>query len=1525
MTMTLPYNNRNTRPPLQVEETAVDFYVKSKTSPPIIATADAILPSTSPAMVNGNTSVKKKKKRKVIRVVKRVRRRLPGEPAPAADSPRISRQVVDKETFEMLVSREQQKRGRSVECAVRGGAIIASAGNNKRRGVPSLKAKLDQISTLAPNGRGTASLKSTPEATRDKRLSVVPVKNYNYNNISTQPTNKTITKQRSKSQPRRIMNHPTQPPPPPPRRRAPPAQTRTPTLEPPLFTLSNNIAMAAAAMNVRKAQLAMSATNISKDDPTNSNQQQSRRLQAPHQLQQLQTQAAVHTATMPRGKSLGPRRSKEQGTTAAAAALEKTSKNTRKPPARTRSQSLEAHSTKNQSLTRIQQQSQTLNNNEQRNKEQRSTEQRKKGDGTMDAAAVALKHTSKFQRKPPARTRSKSLEPPSTKQSSTRIQQEYQRNNKEQGNQEEQRTTKSAATDRSSKNTRRPPVQTRSKSLEPPFTNQSSTRVQQEHSQQRLQQNNNEQRKEAGTTTANTAKCDPATKNTRRPPVRTRSKSLEPPLSNQSSTRVQHEHSQQRLNQNNNEQHNTASRGTSLDRRRRGSMVSYAAAALERRVMAIKDGSLSPPQRIKPATTTTLRAIVPFAKAVASNRHETTMPGSLLLNLESMHSDATAKANNHSSEQIIRSLSSLPVQVKDVQQPLRHTKRLVRRQSVPARRRISPNDKEESSSPGATRLKTRVARRPTIQPFGGLSTMSKCTTATTSNSAAVSAKPLTMKRGLEGLTAKIVGVDKEVAITLKESFVTPGVNEEVELRSEQQLRANTTAQTPHSKQLDGEPAIIQSFDSSKELFGSYAPTGHNRTKSEQILPSGRVAGGSSFISKAASDSCYFEAVGRDSSSSPSAIPHLSVDYVQGANVHTMLGTKPAGRRSTGRVARRRSTPVVPTYATMPLPGISHEFLRNNSTNAARRRFSAMNPHGHATEPVNANLLVQAKDRLSMTALGSNDACPVQTRKVARPIVSAPKEAASASLAGITHVKNDLNFLKPMEDAAHRDSTFTNKHGIFNGLVQKHTEKQGNSIIFLPHVDVNSTPSDENIACRTRPASYAAQWHCYSCQSVVLAAATNRRPWPVESNDSTPSCSTCSAESSESSSSTASVSFYRKYFDAHRVDYRASNPLRVDALGDVSMCDTNANPHQTLSSTLSTSRVESIRNTLSLHDRLQMFEAAAGGPAVAIAYKERMHANAAIKIQSMVRTFLAELRFRIYKMEHKLADIEQKKQNELKLIQMAKCEIINEMFEKEEALLASPVPKKKPISMNRLIIADLERENAALCEDTNKLTEMTNAVTSLNEMIAQNMQIHRTSFGTLSNAVGTLTERNDMLERKVQKYEERIDQRSTELVEMRARIDYDTTVRKITEKAMLDLVHCIESRSDDNAFVERILALADGDDIDDLSSSESIDVRDLAKDTTPEQKEKSPKNRGGTEGFELSFRVIGLDEDDVSLLGDSLHETAADHLPPLPEGCEWEIEYDEITVDDEDASDSSGSGSFRDDASSIYVPTNSIIL
>jgi hypothetical protein len=140
-----------------------------------------------------------------------------------------------------------------------------------------------------------------------------------------------------------------------------------------------------------------------------------------------------------------------------------------------------------------------------------------------------------------------------------------------------------------------------------------------------------------------------------------------------------------------------------------------------------------------------------------------------------------------------------------------------------------------------------------------------------------------------------------------------------------------------------------------------------------------------------------------------------------------------------------------------------------------------------------------------------------------------------------------------------------------------------------------------------------------------------------------------------------------------------------------------------------------------------------------------------------------------------------------------------------------------------------------------------------------------NYETVHEAVQTLTEKNDALVMKQDKLEARIEFRAQELDELKARIKYEKAVRASTEQGLSAMVSAVESRCADPRLVKRVVAISNDEAIEDDASLDDESLGGTSK---------GDKSTRTTEcGFELSFRVNGFEDDDISMLdAESTHRS-----------------------------------------------------
>jgi hypothetical protein len=171
------------------------------------------------------------------------------------------------------------------------------------------------------------------------------------------------------------------------------------------------------------------------------------------------------------------------------------------------------------------------------------------------------------------------------------------------------------------------------------------------------------------------------------------------------------------------------------------------------------------------------------------------------------------------------------------------------------------------------------------------------------------------------------------------------------------------------------------------------------------------------------------------------------------------------------------------------------------------------------------------------------------------------------------------------------------------------------------------------------------------------------------------------------------------------------------------------------------------------------------------------------------------------------------------------------------------------------VAQLKRENAAFVEEQQKLTEMHLHFTMMRMMTEQAMQMHSKNYETVQEAVVALTEKNDALTSKQIKLEERIEVRTNELELLNLRIQYETAVRACSERGVQAIIGAIESRCQDKRLVKRVLAISRDEEID-----ESLGDASLSGISRGDKSARISEC-----GFELSFRIRPLEDDDISML------------------------------------------------------------
>jgi len=277
-------------------------------------------------------------------------------------------------------------------------------------------------------------------------------------------------------------------------------------------------------------------------------------------------------------------------------------------------------------------------------------------------------------------------------------------------------------------------------------------------------------------------------------------------------------------------------------------------------------------------------------------------------------------------------------------------------------------------------------------------------------------------------------------------------------------------------------------------------------------------------------------------------------------------------------------------------------------------------------------------------------------------------------------------------------------------------------------------------------------------------------------------------------------------------------------------------------------------------------------------------TSSVRIQAIVRGGMERLKFRIALLEHKLITAEAHRKKDMERIQLNKWKDM-EACHAAMAKLQEQTCEAKSADFQK-IIDDLKQENAKIQDQNNRTNNMIGLLTQMNEQTEKATETHNLNFNTMWGAVELLTEEENKLTARIDKYKMRIDKQMASLVALGARVKNETRVRKTLEKSLVQIVETFETRSDDKSLVNMIVALSNGE----YEEEESITI---ASDE-PEKEEEDID-----EGFFLSFCITD-DVSDVSSIHNGREEVDALSLEPVPYD---EVEYEEeVLEDDEDVTD-----------------------
>ncbi|GKY90832.1 hypothetical protein MPSEU_000056000 [Mayamaea pseudoterrestris] len=378
------------------------------------------------------------------------------------------------------------------------------------------------------------------------------------------------------------------------------------------------------------------------------------------------------------------------------------------------------------------------------------------------------------------------------------------------------------------------------------------------------------------------------------------------------------------------------------------------------------------------------------------------------------------------------------------------------------------------------------------------------------------------------------------------------------------------------------------------------------------------------------------------------------------------------------------------------------------------------------------------------------------------------------------------------------------------------------------------------------------------------------------------------------------------------------------------------------------------NTLSLQERIKLFQSASGvknellhvpnihqvgRPVMSFAQKRKKgaikiqavtrgmiqrnsfrRARAVLCLQSFARMVAPRQAFRLRMLHREYATALKRQKGDLEQVHRRKKQAIDSINNKRNGSLDKLESTIESDGAEEFV-RQLFQENSKLQLSNAKLKEMRATIRSMHQMNDMTHSSQLQSVRTLQDAVGALTEKNDVLLRKTDKYEERIETRSAELDELRARIAYESSLRKLMDKTLAGLVELIESRCGDEGLVKKVIAISADEEYESDHESYVLDDDEDSLDAGQLQTPVKSKKMSTTDGFELSFKVTGLDDDDdISELCNSDH-----HMLGIAEEGEYEVEYDEITVDSEEFEGQDDDTLDSDDASSVWDGRHEIII
>ena len=248
-------------------------------------------------------------------------------------------------------------------------------------------------------------------------------------------------------------------------------------------------------------------------------------------------------------------------------------------------------------------------------------------------------------------------------------------------------------------------------------------------------------------------------------------------------------------------------------------------------------------------------------------------------------------------------------------------------------------------------------------------------------------------------------------------------------------------------------------------------------------------------------------------------------------------------------------------------------------------------------------------------------------------------------------------------------------------------------------------------------------------------------------------------------------------------------------------------------------------------------------------------QAAIRIQAFARGIVPRFNYRLRSLHLNLEVIKQRRRSDLMLIQLRKWKAMEEMKKELDAKKTVETPTDD-LELLQVEISQLKQQNSSYLETNHKLTEMHLQLKMMRMMTEQTLSIHNKNYETMEEAVNVLSEKNEALLNKLQRLEERVIKRQLEQEELKHRVLYEKKVRALTEKAISTIVEVVEARSDDQRLTVRVLAISNDEEIED----------DLSMDVCSNPGKSLTTTEGTTDGgFELSFRVTGLEDDDISVL------------------------------------------------------------